>query len=301
MLLVGATGFVGSHLLTAARTAGVRVVPAGRGSSPACDLRDPIAVEACIEAVQPDLIVNAAGAASVKESWERPEEVFALNATGVANLLDAAGRQVPAAHVLCVSSAEVYESGDGASPLREDLELRPLTPYGKSKVAMEMLCARARERGQKVAVVRVFNLLGPGQRSDFAASGFARRIAEAERAGLDEVELALGNPGAIRDFTDVRDAARALLELSRRQLGGTYNLCSGVGVTIADLVDGLSQASRLELTVRRDPDLERPADPPALVGDPTRLRETIGFEPTIGFSQTLSDLLDWWRSEVAAA
>jgi GDP-4-dehydro-6-deoxy-D-mannose reductase len=301
MLLVGAGGFVGSHLLAAARTAGVRVVPAGRDSSPACDLRDPIAVEACIETVRPDLIVNAAGAASVKESWERPEEVFDLNAAGVAHLLDAASRQVPTAHVLCVSSAEVYESGDGASLLREDLELRPLTPYGKSKVAMEMFCARARERGQKVAVVRVFNLLGPGQRADFAASGFARRIAEAERAGLDEVELALGHPGATRDFTDVRDAARALLELSRRQLGGTYNLCSGVGVTIAELVEGLSQASRLKLTVRQDPDLERPADPPALVGDPTRLRETIGFEPTIGFSQTLSDLLDWWRAELAAA
>jgi GDP-4-dehydro-6-deoxy-D-mannose reductase len=301
MLLVGATGFVGSHLLAAARAAGFRVIPAGRDSVPACDLRDPIAVEDCIETVRPDLIVNVAGAASVKESWERPEEVFALNATGVANLLDAACRQVPAAHVLCVSSAEVYESGDGASLLREDLELRPLTPYGKSKVAMEMLCARAHERGRKVAVVRVFNLLGPGQRADFAASGFARQVAEAERAGDGGVELALGNPGATRDFTDVRDAARALLELSQRQLGGTYNLCSGVGVTIAELVEGLSQASRLELTVRQDPDLERPADPSALVGDPTRLRETIGFEPTIGLSRTLSDLLDWWRAELATA
>ncbi len=305
MLLVGAGGFLGSHLLAAARTAGVRVAPvghAGKEGVASCDLLDPAAVEACVEMVRPDLIVNAAGAASVKESWERPEEAFAVNATGVANLLDAAVRQAPAAHVLCLSSAEVYgESGAGASPLGEDLELRPLTPYGESKVAMEAFCARARERGQKVAVVRVFNLLGPGQRADFAASGFARRIAEAERAGAAEVELALGNPGAIRDFTDVRDAATALVELSQRELDGTYNLCSGVGVAIAELVAGLSRASRLELTVRQDPDLERPADPQALVGDPTRLRETIGFAPTIGFAQTLSDLLDWWRAELAAA
>src|SRR4051794_8262175 len=103
MLLVGAGGFLGSHLLAAARTAGDRVVPVGRAGKEgvaSCDLLDPAAVEACVETVRPDLIVNAAGAASVKESWERPEEVFAVNATGVANLLDAALRQVPGAHVL---------------------------------------------------------------------------------------------------------------------------------------------------------------------------------------------------------
>ena len=97
---------------------------------------------------------------------------------------------------------------------------------------MEVVCGQyARARGLRLAVARVFNLIGPGQSPRFAVPGFARRIAAAERGG-DEVELALGNADAVRDFVDVRDGARALLELSRQELQGTYNLCSGQGATI---------------------------------------------------------------------
>jgi GDP-4-dehydro-6-deoxy-D-mannose reductase len=306
LLLIGARGFAGSHLLEAAGAADVRVVPAGRegfAGVPPCDLRDPAAVAACLDAVAPDLIVNAAGAASVAASWERPGEAFAANATGVLNLLEAVATRRPEAHLLCISSAEVYgEPGAEALPLSEGLEPRPVTPYGAAKAAMETLCGQyARGRGLRVAVVRAFNLFGPGQSQRFAASGFAHRVAEAELGGAAEVELALGNPAAARDFTDVRDAARALLEVSRRELCGTYNLCSGRALTIAELVAELSRLARLPVSARHDRDLERPADPAALVGDPMRLREATGFEPAMPLSQTLSDLLEWWRHELASA
>lgn len=306
MLLIGAHGFVGAHLQAAAREAGLRVVPASRrggGDALSCDLLDPAAVRACLGTARPDLIVNAAGAASVGRSWEHPAETFAVNATGVLNLLEAVAGEVPAAHVLCISSADVYGARDEEElPLAEDLEPRPVTPYGASKAAMEVLCGQyARSRGLRIAVARAFNLIGPGQSPQFATPGFARRIAAAEREGEAEVELALGKGDAVRDFVDVREGARALLELSRRQLRGTYNLCSGRGATIAKLAGELAAAAEIPVTVRHDPGLERPADPPALVGDPRRLHEAIGFAPEVPLRQSLLDLLDFWRARPASA
>jgi GDP-4-dehydro-6-deoxy-D-mannose reductase len=306
-LITGAGGFLGGHLLAAGREAGLRVVSASRRGGdgvPPCDLLDPASVEACIETARPDLVVNAAGAASVGRSWERPAETFATNATGVLNLLEAVTRKAPEAHVLCLSSADVYGvRGAEELPLREELEPRPVTPYGASKAAMEAVCGQyARGRGLRIGIVRAFNLIGPGQSAQFAVPGFARRIAAAEReGGTGVVELSLGNGDAVRDFIDVREGARALLELSRRELRGTYNLCSGRGATIAELAAGLAAAAHIPVTVRHDPGLERPADPPALVGDPSRLRQASGFAAEAPLARSLGDLLDEWRSRFPVA
>jgi GDP-4-dehydro-6-deoxy-D-mannose reductase len=301
MLLIGAGGFLGTHLAAAAEVAGFDVVRAGRAAGtrvPACDLLDPLAVSGCLEAVRPDLVINAAGAASVGRSWERPIEAFAINATGVLNLLGAVTRRAPAAHVLCVSSADVYGApGAEALPLKEGLAPSPVTPYGASKAAMEVLCGQyARGRGLRVGVARAFNLIGPGQAPGFAVPSFARALAEAERAGTPEIELALGNPEAVRDFVDVREAATALVEISQRELSGTYNLCSGRGTTIAELVEALAALSPVRIDARRDPSLARPADPPALVGDPRRLREATGFAAETPLARSLADLLESWRA-----
>jgi GDP-4-dehydro-6-deoxy-D-mannose reductase len=304
LLLLGASGFAGGHLREALSRPGLRVVPSSRAGgegAPACDLLDPAAVAACVETVRPAAIVNAAGSASVARSWERPAEVFAVNATGVLNLLEAVVRHAPEAHLLCLSSAAVYgEPGAERMPLAESAPAAPVSPYGAGKLAMEGLCAQyARARGVEVAVVRAFNLVGPGQPAFSAASGLARQIAAAELAGEGRVELALGNPGAARDTTDVRDAARALAAVSSRRLTGTYNLCSGAAPTVAELAETLAAATALEVSTRVDPALARPADPPLLLGDPSRLREATGYTPEIPLARSLADLLEWWRAELA--
>jgi GDP-4-dehydro-6-deoxy-D-mannose reductase len=239
----------------------------------------------------------------VAASWEDPASSFAVNATGVLHLLEAAVRQVPSAHLLCVSSAEVYgEPAADRLPLGEDSPLEPLTPYGASKAAMEALCGQYARAGRlRVATVRPFNQIGPGQSSAYAASGFAHQIAAAEAAGAERVELAVGNLAAARDFTDVRDTARALLEVSRRGLTGVYNLCSGRPLGLEKLVEQMAAATALPLDVVSDPCLRRPKDPSVVYGDPTRLREACGWEPRIPLEQTIADLLDWWRSEPPAA
>ncbi len=278
-----------------------RVVATGRhppAGAPPCDLLDPVSVAACIAATKPHLVVNAAGSASVGRSWEHPDESFALNAAGVLNLLEALAREAPEAHLVCLSSADVYGDRPTAQlPLREDLAPLPITPYGAGKAAMEVLCGQyARGRGLRIAVVRAFNLIGPGQDPRFAVSGFARRLAAAEASGAASIELALGNPGAVRDFVDVRDGACALLEISRRQLSGTFNLCSGRGESMQGLVDRLAGLADVETTVCHDAGMLRPADPAALIGDPDALREATGFSAATPLSQSLADLIEWWRT-----
>jgi GDP-4-dehydro-6-deoxy-D-mannose reductase len=306
LLLIGAEGFVGAHIAAAAAAAGLRVTEttrAGTEETPPCDLLDPASVLACVAAVKPDLVVNAAGAASVGRSWEHPAETFAVNATGVLHLLEAVTREAPSAHVLCISSADVYGVREESElPLSEGLEPRPVTPYGASKTAMEVLCGQyGRARGLRIGIARLFNLIGPGQSARFAVPSFARRIAAAERAGESEVDLALGNVGALRDFVDVREGARALVELSQQEFRGTYNLCSGQGTTIADLVEELIRQARIPVAVRQDPGLERPADPPALVGDPALLRKATGFRAETPLARTLGDVLDSWRADATSA
>jgi GDP-4-dehydro-6-deoxy-D-mannose reductase len=305
-LLIGSRGLLGTCLRQAAVDAGLHVVATtrlGDGEAPACDLLDRASVERCVEAVAPDLILNAAGSPSVARSWEHPDEADAINAGGVRNLLEASARSAPRAHLVCLSSAAVYgQPGEGEMPLGEDAPLAPVSPYGEAKLAMEVFCREAESSGgQRIAVVRAFNLIGPGQPPFNAASSLARQIAEAELVHQPVVELTLGNPGAARDLIDVRDAARALVELASKGVAGIFNLCSGQARTVAELAAALAPMTALEVETRTDPALARPSDPPLLLGDPSRLREATGFAPEIPLERSLADLLGWWRRQLASA
>jgi GDP-4-dehydro-6-deoxy-D-mannose reductase len=303
-LLIGSRGFVGTHFQQTASEAGLHVVATSRlgdDRSPPCDLLDRASVDRCVEALAPDLIVNAAGSPSVARSWEHPDEAQAINAGGVRNLLEAAARSAPHAHLVCLSSAAVYgRPGEGEMPLREDAPLVPVSPYGEAKLAMEAFC-REGSSDLRIAVVRAFNLIGPGQPPFNAASSLARQIAEAELATQSRVELMLGNPEAARDLIDVRDAARALAELASKRVVGTFNLCSGQAHTVAELAATLASMTELEVEARTDPALARPSDPSLLLGDPSRLLEAIGFVPEIPLERSLADLLGWWRRQLAGA
>jgi len=305
LLLIGSGGFVGGHVARVAGEGGrgLRVIGADRaGAALDCDLLDPVSVRGCVAAAAPDLIVNMAGAASVAASWKDPAFAFALNATGVLNLLEAVVAEAPDAHLLCVSSAEVYgEPRAERLPFTEDGPLEPVNPYGAAKLAMEALCGQyGRSRDLEIAVVRAFNQLGPGQDAAFAASSFARQIAAAEVAGEERAELSVGNLEAARDFTDVRDTARAFVELSSGRVTGIFNLCSGRAVRLSELVEEMQRAATIPVDVTTDPSLLRPADPSVAYGSAELLREAIGWQAEIAISQTVGDLLEWWRGRVAA-
>jgi GDP-4-dehydro-6-deoxy-D-mannose reductase len=184
--------------------------------------------------------------------------------------------------------------------LQEDDPLVPNSPYALSKLAQEMEGTRAIEDGLHVTIARAFNHMGPRQDPFFAASGFARRIADIE-AGRWEPEIAVGNLDARRDLTDVRDTVRAYrLIVEQGATGRPYNVCSGRAITIRDLLDRLLARARVPIRVRIDPTRLRPNDVPLLLGDPTRIQTELGWLPEIPLDRTLDDLLDDWRSRAAS-
>jgi GDP-4-dehydro-6-deoxy-D-mannose reductase len=153
--------------------------------------------------------------------------------------------------------------------------------------------------GMRVVLTRTFHHTGPGRGEAFAESSFARQIAEIE-AGRREPVLGVGNLEAVRDFADVRDVVRAYWLLLERGAGGQiYNVCTGRGRRIRELLDVLLAAWVARVEVRTDPDRLRPSDVPAQVGDPSRLRAATGWEPRIPLERTLEDLLEDWRGRTA--
>ena len=305
ILVTGAAGFAGGHLLDLLSGGGREIVAWHRpgGHQPrevpgttweAIDLLDAAAVAAAIARLRPSIVYHCAGAAHVGRAWDDTESTFAVNVRGTHHLLDALQRADVAARVLVPSSALVYATVD--EPLKESHPLVPNSPYGLSKLAQEMLAQRTNGT-VSVALARPFNHFGPRQDPHFVASGFARRIADIER-GRWPPEISVGNLEARRDLTDVRDTVRAYqLILERGQPGRPYNVCSGRALPIRELLDMLLARARVPIAVKVDTARYRPNDTPLLVGDPSRLRDELGWAPTIPIEQTLDDLLAFWRSE----
>ena len=302
LLLLGADGFVGTHLAAAAESAGLRVVRAARGARADLwfDLTDVGSLVDAVRRASPDLVVNMAGLASVADSWRQPAETFTVNAIGVLNLLDAVTAHAPGAHVTCVSSAEIYGAApEERLPLSEESPIEPLNPYGASKASMEVICGQyARSQRLEIAVVRAFNQLGPGQSPQFVASDFARQVAAAELAGGDTVELSVGNLAVTRDFVDVRDAGRAYLAVAQRRLEGPFNLCFGRPIELKTLIDEIERATVLSVVIKPRPARNRPAEAPVIVGSAEKLHRATGWAPEIPLGQTIRDLMEWWRAEL---
>lgn len=304
MLVLGATGFVGAHLRDVLHRAGVAVRGAARRPGTAelvADLDDPASLARALVDCEPAAVVNLAGFSSVGRSWQDPAGAFRANATGAAALLDAVRDHRPEAYLLLVSSGEVYGAPPPERlPSREDEPLAPQNPYAASKAAMELACGHPdRQRPVTVGVARPFGHLGPGQRADFAASSFARQVAMAEREGRDRVELAVGDLDVRRDLCDVRDVAAGYAMMVEHRLAGAHNLCSGAAVRIGELVELLDQASPVTIDIHTDPDRLRPTDAREMRGDPSRLRRACGWQASIPLAQTVADLLDHWRAQLA--
>lgn len=307
-LVTGAAGFAGGHLLDLLTRNGSRVVAWHRpGRTPptnwpgvewqAVDVTEAQAVWSAIASAKPHAIYHCAAEAHVGRSFGNTASTFRINVLGTHHLLEGLRRAELRAKVVVPSSAMVYENS--AEPLTEDHALGPHGPYAVSKLAQEMTAQRGREDGQHVTIARAFNHVGPRQDPFFAASGFARRIADIE-AGKWEPEIAVGNLDARRDIHDVRDTVRAYRQiLERGEDGRAYNVCSGRAIQIGALLDKLLAHARVPIKIRVDPARYRPVDVPLLVGDPTRLQTELGWLPAIPLDQTLDDLLSYWRGRSA--
>jgi GDP-4-dehydro-6-deoxy-D-mannose reductase len=310
VLVTGAAGFAGSHLveLLAAdhatlfawhRPGGHQPIDGPAARWQAVDLLDPAAVRQAIGAIRPAVVYHCAGAAHVGQSWGATEATLALNVRGTHHLLEALRVTGIDSRVMIPSSAMIYRPAPEA--LTEDHPIVPPSPYGLSKLAQELLGVRASTGRVAVTIGRAFNHLGPRQDSAFAASGFARQIAEIE-AGRRDAEVVVGNLSARRDTLDVRDTVRAYRTiLHHGQPGRPYNVSSGTARPVGEVLEMLIARARVPIRVRVDPDRFRPNDLPLLLGDSSRLRNELGWQPAIPLSQTLDDLLAYWRTALGPA
>ena len=266
------------------------------------DLRDFVSVRRVLEESRPDVVFHLAAQSFVPSSWKAPADTLDTNVIGQTHLFEAIRSLDIDPVVQIAGSSEEYGLVlPEETPITESNPLRPLSPYAVSKVAQDLLGYQYfRSYGLKVVRTRGFNHTGPRRGEVFVTANFAKQIATIE-AGLKEPVIRVGNLDAVRDFTDVRDTVRAYwLAAEKGRPGDVYNIATGVGITIRELLDRLLALSTVEVEVQTDPDRLRPSDVEILLGDSTKLRRETGWEPQVPFDQTLTDLLDYWRERVGA-
>jgi GDP-4-dehydro-6-deoxy-D-mannose reductase len=315
VLITGITGFVGSHLAEFCLARGdVEVFGTYRWRSPKeniahikdlnlveADILDASSVLQLIRKIEPDWIFHLAAQSFVPTSWNAPASTITTNVIGQLNFFEALrslGRLDTRFHV-CGSSEEYGYVAREETPITEDNPLRPLSPYGVSKVAQDLLGYQYhRSYGLHAVRTRAFNHGGPRRGEVLLPSDFAKQIAEIEK-GLREPVVRVGNLEALRDFTDVRDMVRAYwLALEKGEAGAVYNIGSGDAPSIREVLDRMLALSDANVEVRQVPEKMRPSDVEILISDSSRFRAATGWEPQISTDQMLSDTLDYWRERV---
>jgi GDP-4-dehydro-6-deoxy-D-mannose reductase len=274
VLVTGADGFVGPHLTRALASARHEVITCGGpdAAEHSLDIRDPVAVSALVRDSRPDSVAHLAGWSSVGTSFDKPLDCFAVNALGTAHLFEAIRTEAPRARVLLVSSGEVYGKGQGVCCRVEGDLVAPASPYATSKHVSELIAHQYHTLfGIQALVARPFNHLGPGQDARFVVPSLARQVFDIKR-GLAEPVIRVGNLDAVRDFSSVLDVVDAYVRLlTAGAAGEVYNVCSGRGRSIREVLDEIIERAGVHAEVRVDPARFRPVEIPHLVGAPDKL------------------------------
>lgn len=302
ILITGIQGFIGWHLNQFLKSKGLDVAgvrrPNGKSAEVGaakiyeCDIVDAEAVKKVLLQVSPSLIFHLAAQSLPSVSWQNPERTLQVNLTGTLNLLKGVqALHLQARTVLFGSSSEYAQS---TAPISEDSRLKPSSPYALSKIASSLLAGLYHEAfNTDVIIVRPFFIIGPRKTGD-VCSTFARGIVQVERGNSKTVSV--GNLSAIRDFLDVEDAVRAIRLISERgESGGVYNICSGAGTRVSEVLEMLKSRARTSIPVTKDNSALRPLDNPVAIGNNGKLR-SLGWLPTIPLEESLARILDYWRS-----
>lgn len=304
VLVTGANGFVGQHLVKELSENGLAVVGVGGAAGAAekspfvaeytvLDLNDAAAVNK-IDFRNIDGVIHLAGLAAVGPSFDRPLEYMTANVGMQINLLEAALAQQATPRFIIVSSGTLYDP-QAPQPLTESSPVLPNSPYAVSKLGQEQMAQYYASRGFECIIVRPFNHVGPGQGPGFIVPDLAQQIVA---AGQDkQKEVLVGNLDSKRDYTDVRDIARAYrLLLEKGRSGEIYNICSAKALSGHEILAGLTKAAGSEPVIAQDPAKIRPSDTPAIWGSYEKLQHDTGWQPEIPIETTLADVIADWRS-----
>jgi GDP-4-dehydro-6-deoxy-D-mannose reductase len=317
ILITGATGFAGSHLVEALLAGGAEQILGisrhaelpeswrrdARIRLRSCDLADRAALETLLRDEQPEQIYHLAGYANTGRSFREPEAAWAGNLTATLNLYDAIVRWGDKIRVLFVGSGLIYgDPEDCDLAYDENCPLRPPNPYAASKAAADLASYQyTRSPGLDIVRARPFNHIGPRQSPQFAVANFARQVAVI-MAGKQPPVLETGNLRPRRDLTDVRDMVRAyILLMAHGRSGEAYNIGAGNTYSMQEVVDRLIARAGVPIDVRPRADLVRSIETAAVRADSTKLRHETGWAPNYSLEQTLADTLAYWREHLCAS
>lgn len=308
-LIFGAGGFVSRYMMQELKSHGYRVFGCDLVENlnadlceayTVCDILDEEQVRKTVSRFHPSHIVNLAAIGSVGLSWRVPQKTISVNVNGSLNILEAAREFCPGAVILMIGSSEEYAVSD--RPIDENTDLDANNPYGISKFVSEKFSSIYRQRyGMKIFHVRAFNHTGIGQRESFVIPSWCRQAANISKSGKPGIML-VGNVSVVRDLSDVRDIVRAyrmVLESDNCDL--VYNIGSGRGIALGEILDYLKELSRQPITVRQDPALFRPADNPSIVCDHSLITNRLGWKPEHDIFVTVKEIFEFMERDPSSA
>jgi GDP-4-dehydro-6-deoxy-D-mannose reductase len=317
ILITGASGFVGGHFIRflKAQEPGYEIHAISRrkpegdflpgpeypGTTAAfhqADLSDSVRITTLIEKIQPDYLLHLAAQSSVAESWNTPSATFLNNISIFLNIIEAVRLRSRTTRILSVGSSEQYGTvREPDLPVREDKSQQPSNPYAVARVAQEELAMVYRNGYDlDICCTRSFNHCGPGQTDRFVASAIAKQFAGI-RLGLQDPVVEIGDGSVIRDFLDVRDVVAAyFLILEKGIAGQVYNVCSGRGYAINDLVTLLSGRLEIPVRIHQNQMKLRPQDNPRMIGCPEKIQNELGWQPHIPLADSMEEMAVYWEN-----
>lgn len=313
ILITGIAGFVGSHLAELLLKKGEEVCGICLACESLenirqikkdlyltnCDITDFDRLSSVVKRINPDEIYHLAALSSVGKSFSHPLDVIGTNIRGTLHLLEIVRNIRKKTRILIVGSSDMYGIVKPKDiPITEEKPLLPVSPYGSSKAAGDLLAYQFfKSYGVQTIRARAFNHTGPRQGMGFVVPDFASQVAKIE-AGILPPVMKVGNLSSKRDLSDVRDIVRGYRLLMRRgKAGEAYNVCSGNAYSIKNILKALTFLSKKKIRVKTDAKKNRPAEIPVLVGDNSKIRKTTGWKPKISIATTLEDTLNFWRKK----
>jgi GDP-4-dehydro-6-deoxy-D-mannose reductase len=265
------------------------------------DLLDKSKIENIIFEFQPNYIVHLASFSSVAFSWKEPIQSFQNNTNIFLNLLEAVRKSHISTRILSIGSSEEYGNViERDLPLREEQPLKPVSPYAVARVSQELLShIYVQGYGLDIVMTRSFNHIGPYQKDIFVVPSFVRQLVQLKKNGTATKKLITGDTTIIRDFIDVRDVVSAYyLLLTKGEKGDTYNVCSGKGRSLKEIIDILCGMLETKVTIRTDPSLFRPSDNKIIIGSNEKLKIKLKWRAQYTIEQSLNYMIQYWQEHL---
>lgn len=249
-----------------------------------------------IKEYRPDYILHLASFSSVAYSWKYPAECFSNNTQIFLNIIECLRQNsLTNCRVLSVGSSEEYGNvTEEQLPLKENMHLEPISPYAVARVSQEQMAkVFVNGYGMNIILTRSFNHMGPYQDTRFVIPSFVKRILEIASTGEKNGTIETGDTTIIRDFVDVRDVVHAYyLLLTKGTPGEIYNICSGRGVSLKEIVDEIADLIGVSVTEKVNPEFIRPGDNKKIIGSFQKIENELGWKPVVPLRKTLQDMID---------